>query len=490
MSASRFILILLWFLHPLTMHHCQETDTDTDTDTGTFWIKDLTSDGRLYVRDVNWTISFTMSQNCGIVLVTLDGGNVLCNVINKRGSWSTQGNCRYDKVKQVFRTSSFFGKRKWEMVNLQAEQCDDSRKVFPLRFNVTVMEAPQILSFTVTIKGDVFASDGDDDDQDDVAVDAGSTVSIGCRWNSGTPPQNASLTRNGVVLSPSRFQTLPPDDAREGVSSNRVEHTIAGFTAQDEGMYACELGDVEKTVWIRGTGDHSQSTPITVVVGLSVGVSAALFFIIVVPLVVCLWRRHWVLPCARTSRYQVKESTRHREQTDDTPPTVASMPNVYELRDLPSPPDVIENQPGYEYRPLQTSDTGNYSDYSEGWDATATAAAAAASTVDEYTGPYNELKPIDIGLKSVYSPLSGTAQPSGTGDDGYEISIERSEHSTVERNDRKDENIDPCLFRKEAACIGGAQETSLAHSDAVATRYGGTDDDGYEIPVADLNAAL
>ncbi|XP_076438233.1 uncharacterized protein LOC143277331 [Babylonia areolata] len=96
--------------------------------------------------------------------------------------------------------------------------------------------------------------------------------------------------------------------------------------------------------------------------GAGVGVGLAVMIVVDIGITVCLWRRHWRLPCA--------------------------------AKPLPRP-SMEERAVGVETVELELS-------------------ANASNDAANNTGPYEELKPIDIGLKSVYSAMSPPPHTSGT----------------------------------------------------------------------------
>ncbi|XP_076438226.1 uncharacterized protein LOC143277326 isoform X3 [Babylonia areolata] len=96
--------------------------------------------------------------------------------------------------------------------------------------------------------------------------------------------------------------------------------------------------------------------------GAGVGVGLTVMIVVDIGITVCLWRRQWRLPCA--------------------------------AKPLPRP-KVEERAVGVETVELELS-------------------ANASDDAANNTGPYEELKPIDIGLKSVYSAMSPPPHTSGT----------------------------------------------------------------------------
>ncbi|XP_076438265.1 uncharacterized protein LOC143277367 [Babylonia areolata] len=105
-----------------------------------------------------------------------------------------------------------------------------------------------------------------------------------------------------------------------------------------------------------------------------------------------LWRHKWRLSCAG-------EEPVHKT-TDD----------LAVRTEAPLAMSTIESD-------VATNDTGPYEDVRS--EIRAVSEAPHTSHTSD-TGPYEELKPIDIGLKSVYSAMSPPPHTSGT-DDGYEI---------------------------------------------------------------------
>ncbi|XP_076438220.1 uncharacterized protein LOC143277324 isoform X4 [Babylonia areolata] len=188
--------------------------------------------------------------------------------------------------------------------------------------------------------------------------------------------------------------------------------TIRNATQNDKGFYSVTLGNgvgqpftfqFELDVGGTAVTDLSQSTPSSLVAGISVGVTAAVFIIIISVLVIWMWRRHGVLPCSGTTGKQDNKSAGHRKQRDDPQP-VSSVCDVYELREDGSPRHVTDTQPGGADTCHQTCDTGvqcKMSDITQCFHA-----GAAVDQEHQPTSVYTSLRTSDIGVPSVYSDIS------------------------------------------------------------------------------------
>ncbi|XP_076438234.1 uncharacterized protein LOC143277332 [Babylonia areolata] len=149
--------------------------------------------------------------------------------------------------------------------------------------------------------------------------------------------------------------------------------TIRSATRKDKGFYSVTLGNgvgqpfvflFELDVSGTAVTDLSQSTPSSLAIGITFGVTAAVFIIIISVLVIWMWRRHGVLPCSGTT----------------------------------------DTQPGGADTCHQTCDTGvqwNISDITQ-----CLHAGAAVDKEHQPTSVYTSLRTSDIGVPSVYSDIS------------------------------------------------------------------------------------
>ncbi|XP_076438273.1 uncharacterized protein LOC143277375 [Babylonia areolata] len=214
---------------------------------------------------------------------------------------------------------------------------------------------------------------------------------------------------NSTTSSPARenlykLQCTATDPSRLYWTTCKL--TIRSATRKDKGFYSVTLGNgvgqpfvflFELDVSGSAAPDRSQSSPGSLSTGIAVGVTVAVFFIIINSVfVIWVWRRHWVLPCAETTRKQDNKRARHRNQRKDPQPAT-SVSDVYELREDGSPRHVTDTQPG-------STDIGvqcNMSDITQGLHA-----AAAVGQEHQPTSVYTSLRTSDIGVPSVYSDIS------------------------------------------------------------------------------------
>eukprot|EP00745_Piridium_sociabile_P018883 TRINITY_DN28600_c0_g1_i4.p1 TRINITY_DN28600_c0_g1~~TRINITY_DN28600_c0_g1_i4.p1 ORF type:complete len:120 (-),score=26.75 TRINITY_DN28600_c0_g1_i4:81-440(-) len=109
-------------------------------------------------------------------------------------------------------------------------------------FFLSSPEPPQITNFTVEINKAVITAK----DNNTLWVEEHSTVTLGCEWSPGQPPQTAVLKRNQTALHPVKTSVLPREEV--GETEKRVEHTIVRFGGHDSGVYTCQLEGAEQTM--------------------------------------------------------------------------------------------------------------------------------------------------------------------------------------------------------------------------------------------------
>ncbi|XP_076438607.1 uncharacterized protein LOC143277613 [Babylonia areolata] len=282
MPASGVILILCGLLQLPRMQCEEETDV--------FTVDDLSDDGQLYFdeKSSTFSFSFTVHETCPLIYVQQEGtAKKLCSfTFEKNGRNYT---CSYyDTVQNVLALN--------KTVTLIAKQCSDglTNKTRRFNFNVAIRERPTLLSLTADSQGSGPAVQGV------LTVDEDSAVTVRCRWKPGHSPRNATLSRNGTPLPPSRLVTLSPplegagkeEEEGEGEAVNLVEHTVQSFGRQHSGLYACQVeeggGRRNLTLWIRARSDRNGGLS---VVAVSASLSSTVFVSVLLALCILCSRR-------------------------------------------------------------------------------------------------------------------------------------------------------------------------------------------------------
>ncbi|XP_076438596.1 uncharacterized protein LOC143277606 [Babylonia areolata] len=400
--------ILIWCVLLWRAHYCQNV--------GPITVKDLSDDGQLYLPSANSTLAFTFSVTgrCRFVMVELDGFT-LCQytpTMDNDTLQSADSMCSYSVTTGAFTVANVSTEERRQTATIRAHSCSgNTADVVLYIFDITVIEPPRLISFTVHTQRPQPVDQGQENHA--LVVDENSRVVLECRWAPGHPPRRASITRNGILLPPSRLVTLPPprEEVVEGEGElgrereeavNLVEHTIHRLGSQHSGLYACQVetggGRRDVLLLTRAKQDKS-SVPVVIVVSASV---ASTLFVSCVITSVCVC-------CLRNKR-------KHGVEQVELPAVVASHSSVFPLSGTaprPHPTSSAQTAPSLQ-------DTAPYEEVD---DDMRVVVGPPHTPQSSDSSPYYELNATDIGLDPAYTAVSQAAQNSGAEECGYEESL-------------------------------------------------------------------